>query len=1332
MEKKSLIVQLFVPTAGNDGRIGTAYPVGPNVLLTAAHVIGDAKGNAVQARWWHQSAESGWINCGEVLWDGRTQTPPVDVVLLRCEFPVPVRSEWGRVTDARPNDESQWSSEGFPFVGERWTKPVPLRGLTHSLGDNSAHFHLSVSAGADTEEGWQGASGSPVFVNERIIGVIVTSPQHFNAKRLEAVPLFRLLANTEFRTQIGFIGDAELVAREAKRRAEATSRARIDSERKYVEPRYVDREGFHHAFEAFMRQDKCRCFLVIGKAGAGKTTALSHLALHKTSGPALFIRGGIDDYSKEGVFKLIEMVLVDPAAAPGTAARTVKELLEALRATGQQLVIFIDAINETEFEKIKERRDQLQLLLEHINDLPVRLVVSCRDVFWTYFTHPQGRQGVDFWWQYVYDPTYQPRLSAEITRLEKELEEHLKRANRPPDKDEVEKPSEDIRKQAIQRTEHYPSALIGDFTSDELKLALGRYHLTADDNTQLRSHLQHPLLLQLCSEILAENKLDQTATLSLESILRRYVEIKLRAVQAALHDYNTSAADHFLQTLTHHMRQARYGKIDLVKFDELIGTDRDLQALSTYLLNEGIILEHKSERLVGFQFDTLFEYMLGREIANDFDAIRGQPSAFDQAVRHLIDEAEQFESMVGALEFFCVGLEGTHQQECVAVLRQFAMGGVFAKSACLRILPRLRNPKAQGFVSALETAFRDPGVSRALSLATISAVFGADLKSLVAFSQALIKTGQDEAVARISDLIGRKGSLGLAERVLLAVELLRCPSRETAVATLEEVDHLLRRATSTAAGPNLPADFQPFFDALTDEKTPYVSVLLATEGLLPRHVDSVPQGLIGRVVRSLLRRPQFNMIIDHQALPELVNVLLGKKSNDLLEIITSAECAPHARYMPTLFLYLPNFWGDERNWLISRLIKHHVRNHEATGIGWILLLTIASNAKFVEGIAQSLEPDESKEMWQMLSGYGIYPGYARPSPWKRAAAAMSMALLVAIVYSFLCSPLIGGTDRADGPHVVTVPRLAACAGLMVCYGLAPVLHPRLIRRGWLNCGAISVLIVLVVLFHPLWFTSALACVLTAIALRPFFTNYSRLGLFHGLRVLGVASIPPAAFGLLAARPIEWLALVSQWAVASSVIVLVVTGIRLLANGVYILLLRFAPFYVLMGFVFTLLCVTFGAAQTGSASDLIALSLSVTWAQIILSYVMSEHSRGVLRGFAGSVHYVVLAFLVLATGVFALLALWTWVLAILVMCALLLMPVSDIEHWLHSRVEPMVGGLLGALFGLLIWATWNPSDGLPALFCTMLFWFVFASPRTWVLSIQTLVVENLLRRQLDKS
>ena len=198
---KNLIVQLIVDTGGDEVGCGTAYPVAPNRLITAAHVVDNASPEQVEASWYHQKeGDRGWVPCVNIVWDGR---PNFDVMILQIEFPESVRDRFGNLINKEPQDDVRWNSEAFPLVGQRDDKweALPMKGATYSMGDQSDHFHLNVDD--PPEPGWDGASGSPVFVDGGIMGVIVVCPDDFKNGRLEAVPLCRLLADEDFKAAIG-------------------------------------------------------------------------------------------------------------------------------------------------------------------------------------------------------------------------------------------------------------------------------------------------------------------------------------------------------------------------------------------------------------------------------------------------------------------------------------------------------------------------------------------------------------------------------------------------------------------------------------------------------------------------------------------------------------------------------------------------------------------------------------------------------------------------------------------------------------------------------------------------------------------------------------------------------------------------------------------------------------------------------------------------------------------------------------------------------------------------------------------------------------------------
>lgn len=204
---KNLLVQVFVTNGDGHGRCGTAYPVAPNRLITAAHVIEDALPKQIELSWYHlNDEERGWRRCTKVLWDGR---PNLDVAILEAEFPESVIGLHGVLAYHEPKTDERWESEGFPIVGIRdddWTA-VPLKGAMFALGNQSRHLQLEADAPTNLPHGWRGASGSPVISGNGVVGVIVFCPHDFANERLEAVPAFRLLNNEDFTAALGLSED---------------------------------------------------------------------------------------------------------------------------------------------------------------------------------------------------------------------------------------------------------------------------------------------------------------------------------------------------------------------------------------------------------------------------------------------------------------------------------------------------------------------------------------------------------------------------------------------------------------------------------------------------------------------------------------------------------------------------------------------------------------------------------------------------------------------------------------------------------------------------------------------------------------------------------------------------------------------------------------------------------------------------------------------------------------------------------------------------------------------------------------------------------------------
>ena len=218
MDEK-LVVSVFVPTVGADGgdrdgrhgKIGTGYPVGHDLILTARHVVraeGRDRRHPIIIRWWGlpKESESNRVKLPTeddgVVWEGDDE---LDVVLLRCSRPADIGSGYGIVSEDKPGRNLAWESHGFPESGvyDDDRRAVGFGGKVYPDPDPANAFELSVEANP-LEGLWGGASGMPVFANKRILGVVRKQPPNYEGARLLATPSWRLLEDQGFREAIGF------------------------------------------------------------------------------------------------------------------------------------------------------------------------------------------------------------------------------------------------------------------------------------------------------------------------------------------------------------------------------------------------------------------------------------------------------------------------------------------------------------------------------------------------------------------------------------------------------------------------------------------------------------------------------------------------------------------------------------------------------------------------------------------------------------------------------------------------------------------------------------------------------------------------------------------------------------------------------------------------------------------------------------------------------------------------------------------------------------------------------------------------------------------------
>jgi hypothetical protein len=210
---ENLLVRIVVPTVDGKTRLGTGYPVARDRILTARHVVTPSDRDANQPIQIHWQTAAGVLSpstTAHVHWQGG---PDLDAAILETIFPKTVNT-WGVLSEQKPASDSRWTSSGFARAGrtpaER--KVIGMTGQVLAVRENQARLELGVEYPPEQREAWQGASGSPVFIEGRICGVVAVCEEDFHGNRLEATAVCRLLQLREFRAAIGYDNRADLLA----------------------------------------------------------------------------------------------------------------------------------------------------------------------------------------------------------------------------------------------------------------------------------------------------------------------------------------------------------------------------------------------------------------------------------------------------------------------------------------------------------------------------------------------------------------------------------------------------------------------------------------------------------------------------------------------------------------------------------------------------------------------------------------------------------------------------------------------------------------------------------------------------------------------------------------------------------------------------------------------------------------------------------------------------------------------------------------------------------------------------------------------------------------
>lgn len=216
MIDESLVARIYTQDNKNIDRVGTGYPIAPNLLLTALHVVSypeKKQSEGIEIVWGECDLASETLSEDAIVYRG-DEHGGYDLALVRCKTPL---KQTLILEAVPPKPHTAFYCFGYPLAGLHKKKPQHDK-LTFSgaTDGNSQGFQLELTANDVVQtiedeslaiENWGGLSGSPVVTNQKIVGVVAIKYATVE-KKLFAVSLPYLLKNCPEFQKI-FLPDAQ-------------------------------------------------------------------------------------------------------------------------------------------------------------------------------------------------------------------------------------------------------------------------------------------------------------------------------------------------------------------------------------------------------------------------------------------------------------------------------------------------------------------------------------------------------------------------------------------------------------------------------------------------------------------------------------------------------------------------------------------------------------------------------------------------------------------------------------------------------------------------------------------------------------------------------------------------------------------------------------------------------------------------------------------------------------------------------------------------------------------------------------------------------------------
>lgn len=199
------LAEVRVPAGDNEYHLSTGVPLSREYVLTTGH--GVPATDRVEVRFVNDVLEGKTWRKAEVVWRGGEI---LDAVLLKF---TEVEQLVSFIYSSRlPDTATEWEGAGFPAASKitegelkDQRNPKGLSGKFLPGGSlKTKELDLTVESRPKIPDKWAGLSGAPVVCGGKLIGIVKSFLKDFDGSSLSAIPMWRLLEDSDLEILLGY------------------------------------------------------------------------------------------------------------------------------------------------------------------------------------------------------------------------------------------------------------------------------------------------------------------------------------------------------------------------------------------------------------------------------------------------------------------------------------------------------------------------------------------------------------------------------------------------------------------------------------------------------------------------------------------------------------------------------------------------------------------------------------------------------------------------------------------------------------------------------------------------------------------------------------------------------------------------------------------------------------------------------------------------------------------------------------------------------------------------------------------------------------------------